>query len=73
VHLSAMEACPSYKPWHDKPSGRTFLKVIRASVLHYYFYFIDRDLALLRAVADLGAVFGCKFISTATGCGGRAA
>jgi len=22
--FSAMEACPSYKPWHDKPSGRTF-------------------------------------------------
>lgn len=27
VHiLSAMEACQSYKPWHDKASGKTFLK-----------------------------------------------
>ena len=27
VHiLSAMEACASYKPWHDKQTHRTFLK-----------------------------------------------
>ena len=27
VHvISAMEACESYKPWHDKASGKTFLK-----------------------------------------------
>ena len=27
VHvISAMEACPSYKPWHDKASGKTFLR-----------------------------------------------
>ena len=27
VHvLSAMEACPSYKPWHDKVSGTTYLR-----------------------------------------------
>ena len=26
VHIfSAMETCSSYKPWHDKQSGRTFL------------------------------------------------
>ncbi len=24
--ISAMEACSSYKPWHDKESGKTFLK-----------------------------------------------
>jgi uncharacterized membrane protein len=23
--FSAMEGCSSYKPWHDKPSGRTLL------------------------------------------------
>jgi len=44
--FSAMEACPSYKPWHDKPSGRTFLKGDTGKCLHYYFYFIDRDLGL---------------------------
>src|SRR3989338_857242 len=27
VHvLSAMEACPSYRPWHDKNSGKTYLR-----------------------------------------------
>lgn len=31
VHiLSAMEGCPSYKPWHDKKTGKTFLKPTRA-------------------------------------------
>jgi len=44
--FSAMEACPSYKPWHDKPSGRTFLRGGTGKCLHYYFYFIDRDLGL---------------------------
>ena len=44
--FSAMEACPSYKPWHDKPSGRTFLKGDTGKCLHDYFYFIDKDLGL---------------------------
>ncbi len=47
VHiLSAMEACPSYRPWHDKKSGRTFLKPATGRCLHYYFYFLDPDLGL---------------------------
>ncbi len=42
VHiLSAMESCSSYKPWHDKRSGKTFLKGSMSKCLHYYFYFID--------------------------------
>jgi len=42
VHiLSAMEACPSYQPWHDKHTGKTFLKPTQGKCLHYYFYFID--------------------------------
>jgi len=42
VHvISAMEACPSYKPWHDKASGKTFLKPDTGKCLHYYFYFMD--------------------------------
>ncbi len=39
--LSAMEACPSYKPWHDKKTHQTFLKPDTGKCLHYYFYFID--------------------------------
>lgn len=47
VHiLSAMEACLSYKPWHDKRTGKTFLKPDQGKCLHYYFYFIDEELGL---------------------------
>lgn len=47
VHIiSAMEACNSYKPWHDKASGKTFLKPDSGKCLHYYFYFIDETLGL---------------------------
>jgi hypothetical protein len=47
VHiLSAMEACSTYKPWHDKKTGATYLKPDQAKCLHYYFYFIDEELGL---------------------------
>ena len=47
VHiLSAMEACPSYKPWHDKTTHQTFLKPDSGKCLHDYFYFIDEELGL---------------------------
>ena len=47
VHvISAMEACESYKPWHDKGSGKTYLKPNSGKCLHYYFYFIDQALGL---------------------------
>jgi len=47
VHvISAMEACESYKPWHDKASGKTYLRPDSGKCLHYYFYFIDEKLGL---------------------------
>jgi hypothetical protein len=47
VHIiSAMESCPSYKPWHNKKTGKTYLKPDQGKCLHYYFYFIDEDLGL---------------------------
>ena len=47
VHvISAMESCASYQPWHDKSSGKTFLKPDSGKCLHYYFYFIDEKLGL---------------------------
>lgn len=47
VHIfSAMEPCTAYKPWHDKQTGKTFLKADSGKCLHYYFYFIDEDLGL---------------------------
>jgi hypothetical protein len=43
IHIfSAMEVCNTYKPWHDKETGRTFFKPDKSKCLHYYFYFIDR-------------------------------
>jgi len=45
VHiLSAMEVCPSYQPWHDKNTGRNFLKPDQGKCLTYYVYFIDEVL-----------------------------
>lgn len=47
VHIfSAMEGCTTYKPWHDKVTGKTFLKFDKSKCLHYYFYFIDKELGL---------------------------
>jgi hypothetical protein len=48
VHIiSAMEACDSYRPWHDKASGKTFVRPDSGKCLHYYFYFMDADLGLI--------------------------
>ena len=44
--LSVMEGCNTYKPWHDKASGKTFLKPDKSQCLHYYVYFIDEVLGL---------------------------
>ncbi|MHB1420403.1 MAG: MarR family transcriptional regulator, partial [Bacillota bacterium] len=47
VHIfSAMETCTSYKPWHDKNTGKTSLKYDSGKCLHYYFYFIDKEYGL---------------------------
>lgn len=47
VHIfSAMETCNSYKPRHDRKTGKTFLIHDGGKCLHYYFYFIDPLLGL---------------------------
>jgi len=47
VHVfSAMEPCPAFRPWHDKPSGRTGVKVTQGKCLHFYFYFVHERLGL---------------------------
>ncbi len=62
VHIfSAMEPCPSYKPWHDKKSHRTFLKPTNAKCLHYYFYFIDPELGLCYLRVPTWAPFRLQF------------
>jgi len=44
--LSAMEPCSTYKPWHNKNTGKTYLLPNDGKCLHYYFYFIDEELGL---------------------------
>lgn len=62
VHvISAMESCPSYKPWHDKASGKTFLRSDQGKCLHYYFYFIDEDFGLCYLRVPTWAPFGLQF------------
>jgi predicted transcriptional regulator len=47
IHIiSAMELCATYKPWHDKSTGKTFLKPDQSKCLHYYVYFNDEYLGL---------------------------
>jgi hypothetical protein len=47
VHIfSAMETCSSYRPWHNKATGKTYVKRTSGRCLHYYFYFIDEELCL---------------------------
>jgi hypothetical protein len=62
VHvLSAMEACPSYRPWHDKPSHTTFLRPDTGECLHYYFYFMDAALGLIYLRVPTWAPFRLQF------------
>jgi hypothetical protein len=47
VHIfGAMEACSAYRPWHDKVTGKTYLKPDSGKCLTYYFYFVDEHLGL---------------------------
>lgn len=62
VHIfSAMEPCESFKPWHDKVTGQTFLRPAQAKCLHYYFYFVDRDLGLCYLRVPTWAPFRLQF------------
>jgi hypothetical protein len=62
VHIfSAMEPYPSFKPWHDKRSGKTFLRSTAAKCLHYYFYFLDRELGLCYLRVPTWAPFRLQF------------
>jgi hypothetical protein len=62
VHIfSAMEPCLSFKPWHDKKTGRTFLKPDAGRCLHYYFYFIDEELGLCYLRVPTWAPFRLQF------------
>src|SRR4249920_3860644 len=62
VHIvSAMEACDSYRPWHDKKSRKTFVRPDSGKCLHYYFYFIDAELGLIYVRVPAWAPFRLQF------------
>jgi hypothetical protein len=62
VHIfSAMETCSSYKPWHDKTTGKTFLKYDGGKCIHYYFYFIDKEFGLCFLRVPTWAPFRLQF------------
>jgi hypothetical protein len=62
VHvISAMEACGSYKPWHDKATGKTFLRPDTGKCLHYYFYFLDEQLGLCHLRVPTWCPFRLQF------------
>jgi hypothetical protein len=62
VHIiSAMEACGSYKPWHDKATGKTFLRSDTGKCLHYYFYFLDEQLGLCHLRVPTWCPFRLQF------------
>ena len=47
VHIfGAMEACSWYRPWHDKVTGKTYLRPDSSKCMTYYFYFVDEQLGL---------------------------
>jgi hypothetical protein len=62
VHIfSALEPCPSFKPWHNKKTGKTFLRGTESKCIHYYFYFILEDFGLCYLRVPTWAPFRLQF------------
>jgi hypothetical protein len=59
--LSAMEACSTYKPWHDKATGKSFMRPDDGKCLHLYFYFIDEHLGLCHLRVPTWCPFRLQF------------
>jgi hypothetical protein len=56
-----MEPCSSFRPWHNKQTGQTYLRSCEAKCLHYYFYFILEDLGLCYLRVPTWAPFRLQF------------
>ena len=56
-----MEACDSYRPWHDKATGKNFVRPSSGKCLHYYFYFMDADLGLIYLRVPAWSPFRLQF------------
>jgi hypothetical protein len=64
--LSAMEPCSTYKPWHNKQTGQTYLVADDGKCLHYYFYFVDEELGLCHVRVPTWLPAGFRFVLTVT-------
>jgi hypothetical protein len=62
--FSALEPCTTYQPWYDKASGRTYLRYDDGKCLHYYFYFVDEELACATCACPGGCPVACRSAST---------
>lgn len=62
VHIfKVIESCTEFRPWHDKPSGKTFLRRKEGKCIHYYFYFIDPEMGLCYLRIPTWAPFRLQF------------
>ena len=62
VHIfSAMESCSAYKSWHNKQTGKNYVKSTSAKCLHYYFYFMDEVFGLCYMRVPTWAPFRLQF------------
>jgi len=59
--LSAVEGCPTYYPWRDKKTGKSFLRYRPGKCKHYYFYFMDEEFGLCYLRIATYAPFGLQF------------
>lgn len=62
VHVfSVLESNPTYRPWHDKSKGTTFLKPRDGRCLTYYVYFVDEELGLCHLRIPTWAPYRLQF------------
>ena len=62
VHVfSAMETCTAFEPWHNKATGKTYLRFTGGKCLHYYFYFIHETFGLCYFRVPTWAPFRLQF------------
>ena len=62
VHvISAMEACPTYVPWHDKGTGKAYRKATQGKCLHDDFYVMDDELGRCYLRGPTWAPFSLQF------------
>jgi DNA-binding transcriptional ArsR family regulator len=62
VHvISAMESCNTYKPRLDKQANTLSLRPDYGKCLHYYFYFMDKELGLVHLRVPTWCPFQLQF------------